>query len=245
MPHDKFAQSRSSARDSSTAGLTAFVIVGGDPLPPPVVAAVTARCGLGETVMIAADSGLDHALTAGFRPDIVVGDFDSVSVAALHWARTNDIDIDEHPPAKDDTDTELALATAISRGATDIVMISGGGDRLDHSIGALTALGHPSLARLRSVSALWSDSTIHVLHGPRSLEIELPTGTTFSLLALHGRCTGVGEVGAQWPLDDAVIEPASSRGISNVSIAETVTVSVATGIITIIVPAHTVLAGQS
>jgi len=232
-------------RGSITTGLTALVIVGGDPLPGPTVTAVVERIASGATVVIAADSGLDHALQAGIRPAIVVGDFDSVSAAGLAWARSNEIEIHEHPPAKDSTDTELALATALDIGATDVVMISGGGDRLDHSIGALAALGHGSLAGVRSISALWSDSTVHVLHGPCSLDVDLPIGTTFSLLAVHGPCTGVGETGAEWPLTNAVIEPGSSLGISNVTVASTITVSVATGVLTLIVPAHTALPTHS
>lgn len=256
MPHDRPVDRR-----STTTSLTAFVIVGGDPLPALTVAAVARHIAAGvapglaadvaasvaaaATVVIAADSGLDHALAAGIHPTIVVGDFDSVSAAGLEWARRNAVEIHQHPPAKDNTDTELALATAVAGGATDIVMLSGGGDRLDHSIAALTALGHSSLASLRSVSALWFDSTVHVLHGPRTFDIELPLGTTFSLVALHGRCTGVGEIGAEWPLSDAVIEPGSSLGISNVSVAPTVTVSVETGVLTLIIPAHTALVAPS
>ena len=245
MPHDDPVDpgpADSTPSAAVPARRTAFVVVGGDPLPPAVAHAVAqAIAADDDAVVIAADSGLDHALDAGLAPTILVGDMDSVSATALRWARHHGIAIHEHPPAKDDTDTELALATAIHVGATDVVMVGGGGDRLDHSIGALTALGHGSMSGLHSVTALWSASTVHVVHAPRSLALGLPIGTTFSLLALHGRCTGVGEVGSQWPLDDAVLEPGSSLGISNVAVDTTVTVCVATGVLTIVVPAHTAL----
>jgi thiamine pyrophosphokinase len=58
----------------------------------------------------------------------------------------------------------------------------------------------------------------------------------FSLLALHGICTGVNVRGARWPLDDAVLEPAETRGISNQSIGAPVLISIETGVLTVIVP---------
>ena len=59
----------------------ALVFAGGDPLPGD----------LGERLdrdrfVIAADSGLDHALALGFHTDLVVGDLDSVDPDALRTA---------------------------------------------------------------------------------------------------------------------------------------------------------------
>jgi thiamine pyrophosphokinase len=187
-------------------------------------------------VLIAADSGVDHALAAGWCPDVAVGDFDSITAAGLAWVRSSGAEVFEHPPAKDATDTELALVTAVRRGATDVILVSGGGDRLDHSISALVALGLPLLSRCSSVSARWTDSWVHVLHGPRSVSLTVPIGATFSVLALHGACSGVCQTGAAWSLDDARLAPGSSLGISNVATDSLITVSVGTGVLTVIVP---------
>jgi len=226
------ARRRSSEASAVTAIDTAVVVIGGDRLHPVAVAESPAG------FTIAADSGLDWALEAGLRPDLVVGDLDSVSEEGLAWARSNGIPVEEHRPDKDSTDTELALAAAVERGANRVVVLSGGGDRLDHSISAISALGHPRLAACGSVSALWGDSLIQVLHGPRDHEFELPLGATFSLLAMHGRCSGVKVEGAQWPLHDAVIEPGTGVGISNVAVCVMVSIAVADGVLTVIVPDH-------
>ena len=189
--------------------------------------------------VIAADSGLDHALAAGIHPDLVVGDLDSVSAAGIAWARGAGVPIEVHPADKDLTDTQIALAAAWSRQIPNVLLVSGGGDRLDHSISALTTLGHPSLGGCRSVRAFWGTALVHVLHAPGYWELDSADGTTFSLLALHGECTRVTLEGARWPLTDAVIEPASSLGVSNVSDGST-RISVGSGVLTLIVPHHLV-----
>src|SRR5882757_8624716 len=66
------------ARGRSPHGSTAIVVTGGDPPHP----TVRDRLPTGATV-IAADSGLDHAIALGLRVDRVVGDLDSVSPEAL------------------------------------------------------------------------------------------------------------------------------------------------------------------
>jgi thiamine pyrophosphokinase len=189
-----------------------------------------------DAFVVAADSGLDHALTVGLRPNLVVGDLDSVSSGALEIARAEGITIEEYSPDKDATDTELALAAALAWGPDHVILLAGGGDRLDHSIAAITALGHASLAQCASVTARWGTSHIHVLHGPRSLTVRTQSNTTFSLLALHGTCAGVVVKGAKWPLDNAVLAPASSLGISNITLAGELHVELTAGVLTLIFP---------
>ena len=209
----------------------AVIVTGGDPL----VAGAVQHVPPGSFV-IAADSGLDHALAAGLRSDLLVGDLDSVSAAGVAWAREHRVPIEVHPTDKDLTDTEIALAAAWARQYDHVLLLSGGGDRLDHSMAALSALGHPSLGHCRDVRAIWGTSRVHVLHAPGYWEFALPAGATFSLLALHGECTRVTLTGARWPLTDATLEPASSLGISNLAAEPLVRLSVGSGVLTLIIP---------
>jgi thiamine pyrophosphokinase len=185
--------------------------------------------------VIAADSGLDHAIAAGIQPDLVVGDLDSVSAEGVAWARQRHIPFEVYPTDKDLTDTQIALGAAWSRQLTNVLLVGGGGDRLDHSTSALTALGHPSLGACKSVGAFWGTARVHVLHAPGYWDFDLPVGTTFSLLAMHGECERVTLSGAQWPLRDALIEPGSSLGVSNVTVAS-LRLSVGSGVLTLIIP---------
>ncbi len=202
------------------------VISGAAALADHVVAAIPASA-----LVIAADGGLDHALAAGLEPTTLIGDLDSVSRDALAWARAH-ADVVEHPPDKDLTDTELALAAA-GEWSPDRITLVGGGDRLDHSIAAIGALGASALAGVRRLDAWWDGRHLDVLHGPRADVLYLASGSTISLLALHGPCAGVSVAGARWTLDRADLHPAAGRGVSNVALAGTIDVSVEAGVLTI------------
>ncbi len=63
-----------------------------------------------DSLVIAADSGLDHAQAVGWPVDYVVGDLDSVGPAALAAAEQQGATVERHPIAKDQTDLGLAPA---------------------------------------------------------------------------------------------------------------------------------------
>ena len=191
-----------------------------------------------DAYIIAADSGLDHAVAAGLRPHLVIGDFDSANPATLAWAVAEGIEIERHSPDKDNTDTELALAAARMSGATDVVLLGGGGDRLDHSIAAITTLGHPSMAVFTTVSARWDTTMISVLHAPRAITFATELDATFSLLALHGACSGIDVDGGLWPLSDAELQPGSSLGVSNRTTTNELRLRARVGVLTVVFPLH-------
>jgi thiamine pyrophosphokinase len=218
------------------------VVIGGGPLSPRALAAVAPGA-----VVIAADSGLDHAVEAGLAPTVLVGDLDSLSAAGRMWAYAHDVRIDEFPADKDATDTELALAeaAAVASAASDtaahLLVLGGRGDRLDHTLGTIVALGSAALASFSGIRAVLGDSVVMVLHPAHGDSIDGPgidehNGGTFTLLALHGRCTGVTVTGARWPLTDATIEAAATLGVSNEATTTTTHISVAGGVLTVVIP---------
>jgi thiamine pyrophosphokinase len=206
------------------------VVIGGGSLPAYAVAEVSP-----EATIIAADSGLDHAVAAGLRPTVVIGDLDSISAHGKMWAYAHEVEIDQYPVDKDATDTELALGRAASTHATHLLVLGAVGDRFDHMLGTLAALGNPTLARFETIRMLLDGVAIHVIHPGRSISLDEPRNTPFSLLALHGRCQGVNATGARWPLTDAVLEPSGTRGISNET-TDLLQVAVTDGVLTLVVP---------
>lgn len=212
-------------------GASAAVVVGGGPVNGPTEA---------YDLVITADSGLDVALAAGFAPTHLVGDLDSISPAGRAWAVEHGIVVETHPADKDATDTALALAAAVRLGATRLTLHGNTGvARLDHLLGTLAALGHPSLWPMESVRARFDGSLVHVVHPGRSVALSLERGAVFSLLALHGPCEEVDVRGARWPLHGAVLHGSSTRGISNEALDPEVVVSVGRGVLTVVVPTTT------
>jgi thiamine pyrophosphokinase len=206
------------------------VVIGGGALPSHVVTEVHA-----DATVIAADSGLDHAVAAGLKPTVLLGDLDSISAHGKMWAYAHELEIEQYPVDKDATDTDLALRRAASIEASDLLVLGAAGDRFDHTLGTLAALGNPTLARFATIRLLLDDVSIHIIHPGRSITVDLPPEIPFSLLALHGPCRGIEISGARWPLTDAPLEPSSTRGLSNETTGP-LQVSVTDGVLTLVVP---------
>ena len=210
------------ARGRSLHGSTAIVVTGGDPPHP----TVRDRLPTGATV-IAADSGLDHAIALGLRVDRVVGDLDSVSPEALAAAARAGTRIDRYPAAKDATDLELALDAA-RRIADRIVVVGGAAGRLDHLLGTALLLGSPAYAEVEMVAYL-GPARIQVV---RSQAVLAGTpGEQLSLLPLHGPAHGVSTAGLKYPLYKETLYPGSTRGVSNEFTETTAEVRLSSGVL--------------
>lgn len=84
--------------------------------------------------IIAADSGAEYAASLGLKPDIILGDFDSVSDETLESFKEAGCLIKKFTPEKDETDFDIALKEAISLNPVKITVIGGSGTRLDHTL---------------------------------------------------------------------------------------------------------------
>ena len=93
--------------------------------------------------IVAGDSGVNFFYRNRDRimPDIILGDFDSVNKDAIDYYRNKtEIPIKDFPPEKDETDTELAIRTAIEMGAEEIILFGATGTRVDHLLGNIQLL---------------------------------------------------------------------------------------------------------
>ena len=80
------------------------------------------------------DGGLKHIDELGYKPDLIVGDFDS------HENPNLDVETIVLPCVKDDTDTCHAVKVCIERGYTDFLFVGCIGERLDHTLGNVALL---------------------------------------------------------------------------------------------------------
>lgn len=210
--------------------LTAVIVIGGLPPLPSVVAALPRH-----DLVIAADSGLSGARTLGLQVDAVIGDMDSVDPTILHAAQNSGMVIERSPRDKDATDTELALLYAIAKRATKIIVVTGGGGRLDHQLGVINVLMHPKLSGAK-VEMFWDTAHVLALRGAASATITGRIGEEVGLLAMGGPATGITTSGLRWALDGETIAGHSTRGVSNQLVDSQATVSLQTGNLFIIRP---------
>ena len=209
----------------------ALIVIGGDRPDPRALQRIPPK-----TVVICADSGLDHALSLGLTPDIFLGDMDSVSSTALHTSQQATWTVITYDPLKDQTDTELALQYACTQNFTDITLLWGSGDRIDHVLGVLAALSHESLSSVRNLVAWIGTDRVEVMHGPRSYHDEVIVGSTVSLMPLGISVAGVTTHGLQWNLDREVLTSQSARGVSNIAKEPTISIEVKSGVLAVVYP---------
>ena len=209
---------------------TAVVVIGGLPIDKSVAKYLPRY-----DYVIAADSGLHSAIDLGLRVNLVIGDMDSVDPAVLVAAEINGVTIQRMPRDKDATDTELALLAAVAHGSRQIVLVTGGGGRLDHQLGVLSAMQHKALEDCE-VSALWDTARMQLLRGPGLCTIHGKVGDVVGLIAQHGDAIGVTTDGLKWSLNEGTLEAHSSRGVSNELVTATATISLAHGQLFVIQP---------
>lgn len=183
---------------------TIAVIAGGAPVDP-----LLAPKPHDVDYVIAADGGLYAAQALGLQVDLLVGDLDSVDETAIADAP---FEIDRHPRAKDQTDVVLALDRAAALEPRRLIVVSGGGGRLDHELGNLLVLASPAYATIE-VEAVIGTARVAVIH--TECQLAGTAGELISLFAVGGPARGVTTTGLRYPLRDDVLEPTSSWGVSN------------------------------
>lgn len=159
--------------------------------------------------VIAADAGYQTCLQGGVTPDLLLGDFDSMEAPA------DFANIRRSPVEKDDTDTMLAVKTALDRGYDTVYIYGGtGGKRLDHTLANLQSLLY--LRRHGARGWLYGDDFVWTAIENESLTIQKTVEWgLFSAFCLGDRAEGVGETGFQYPLENAVLTPDFPLGVSN------------------------------
>lgn len=158
-------------------------------------------------LIIAADAGYRLCTSLGLRPDIVVGDFDSMPAPEGETLL-------RLPVEKDDTDTLYAIRLGLRRGYRDFILYGGsGGARADHSLANLQSLlflvSHGARGRMYTEGAVW-----RVIHNER---IDFPASArgTLSLFCMDGEAKGVTVRGVKYELEDGVLRSDFPLGVSN------------------------------
>ena len=185
-------------------------------------------------IIISADAGAGHLWACGARPDLVVGDLDSLDQAMIDALEAAGVPFDRHPTVKDATDLELAIRKAVDRGATSLSIAgatgspSDGGERLDHLFGNVGLLGHPMVRGLptRLISPMHE---ICLISGPETVRIDGEPADFVSLVPLTDHVDGITTTGLAYPLHGERLSWGTSRGISNELMQTAATVTATAG----------------
>ncbi|MGI6128828.1 MAG: thiamine diphosphokinase [bacterium] len=163
-------------------------------------------------LLIAADGGAEPLLNLGFVPQVVIGDFDSLSPGTAAKLRQERCKLIQVKREKDETDTELAVSHALAQGADDITLLGALGGRIDHTLANLILLA--SLAQ-KGITAKAVSPPLTVYAVTKNLTLKGTTGDLVSVFPFQGPASGVTETGFKYPLDDAYLDPFAVVGISN------------------------------
>lgn len=180
--------------------------------------------------IICADGGGNHALRLGIVPDVLIGDFDSLSEGDMKDIGAGTVI--SFPVLKDKTDAHLAVDEALRRGSTHIVLAGAFGGRLDHT---LANLGLLRLLHRHGVSAMASDGRQTAYYVTDELVLTGRAGETLSVLPLTPEIQGLSLTGLRWGLSGTHLELGDTRTISNEFLGGAATVALQEGELLVVV----------
>ncbi len=167
---------------------------------------------------IAADGGaLNAHQHLELAPHILIGDFDSLDDPTRAWCENAHTEFMPYPSAKDETDLELAIDLALARGAEEITILGALGGRFDQMIANTFLLIKPAS---RQIPARLAGAKFDAWIATQQATITGKIGETVSLIPLTERVEGMVTRGLKYPLQKETLYLGSSRGVSNVLIAE-------------------------
>ena len=184
--------------------------------------------------VIAADGGARAVTAAGGICNVIVGDGDSLGEDGFARARAAnpDLEVRRFPTAKDATDAELAIQTALEVNPKRIVVVGAfGGARLDHELANVLLLANER----------WRDREVVLADGQRDVrlltdqaEIRGCAGDIVTLLAVDGPVANVRSRGLSYELGGRSLEVGTSLGVSNELTGSTATLEVGSGMLLLV-----------
>lgn len=183
--------------------------------------------------VICADGGLKHAQELGIVPDLLVGDFDSLSDEMLWEYSVTGVAIKRYPVDKDKTDMQIAVDTAIDMGASQVFLVGAFGSRWDHSYANMLMLYR--LARRGIKAQILDAHNVVMVSTSGKIEIEGEIGQTLSLLPLGGDVRILSTDGLKYPIVNGILPLDFPYGVSNVLIKPRAEVQVGSGWVMVVI----------
>ncbi len=184
-------------------------------------------------IVVAADGAAAYLVAHGIRPDVVVGDLDSLAETTIEALAGGGVEVLRYPARKDETDGELAVSEAVRRGAREVLLAGALGGDLDHTLGHLAILrrlaGAGVAARIVSPGLV-----VGVLVAPDASPLDARPKTRVSLVPLGGDAV-VTLRGLEYPLVREVLPGDTCLGLGNAIAAAGASVRVHRGSVAVLV----------
>lgn len=177
-------------------------------------------------LVIAADGGYEYLKKEGIRPDVLMGDFDSLELLPEQEKLVR------FSPMKDDTDMAMAAAYGAERGCREFIIYGGLGGRLDHTLANIQLL--TGLSRAGKAAYLIGDGVILTAITSEQITFRADAAGMVSVFCMGDQASGVWERGLLYTLTDAVLTCARATGISNEFIGQESNIEVIQGTLLIL-----------
>lgn len=181
--------------------------------------------------IICADGGTRHALALHLKPDLIIGDMDSVEQGQLQNLQESEVSIELFPHDKNETDLELAIARAIELDPKQIVIVAALGGRLDQTIANISLLTGP---RLSAFDVRLDDGVEEIFLCRDQVPVHGRSGDIVSLIPWGGAVPEVQTTNLRWALRKETLYPDKTRGISNEMLGESASISIGSGSLLIV-----------
>jgi len=208
---------------------SACVFCNGDLKNPDRVRRLASSCDL----LLAADGGANHFVRLNLKPQVIIGDMDSIS--SDPWSGNEDLVRIPHSPNKAKSDAELAVEYVFQQGYRQVTLIAAGGGRFDHTLGNV-ALAAQYPGRVAIVDSDW---TLVAVDNSQKCRLQGPIGTTVSLIPYGQGVTRVRTTGLKYSLQNEELANAT-HGLSNERIETQSYVSVSEGIVLVYIESEEV-----
>ena len=172
-------------------------------------------------LIIAADGGLRYLADAGIEPDIIIGDFDSLTdiPEGENVIRLN--------PVKDITDMHAAAEIGMDKGYSEYFIYGACGGRFDHTLANIQLIA--LLAQKGYIASLHDGKTVITALHNSSISFSEDYKGYVSVFSHSDKCTDVNIKGLKYTLDNATLSNSFSLGVSNEFIGSASEISIGNG----------------
>lgn len=204
-----------------------IIVTGGN---PPSKALLLSHLKEGD-YLIGVDKGCNALFEYGLKPDLILGDFDSVNFEVINHYKEVGVKTLKFQPEKDYSDTDLGYSKAVELGSKEILLFGATGTRVDHMLGNMGLLLKALKSSVR-VEIIDDNNKIYLID--KSTKINARSN---GIISFHAVCEVVKNLnisGAKYKLEGYDLTLFEPRAICNEFIGEDINITFDSGIIMVI-----------